>query len=88
MKKFNYTSIDNIEWEIEITYDSPQDTQNTGAEVVYVKSDTEHLRFTYPFQPLGLKFKIEPTTTDSDGNIIYGNLKYGDELVSSFDPEL
>lgn len=87
MKKFNYTSMDNIEWEIQITYDNVQDVNNTGSEVVYVKSDIAELQFTYPFQPLFLKFKIEPTII-IEGTTTYGYLKYNNEIVCSFDPEL
>jgi len=88
MKQFNYKSNDDIEWNITITYDSKQDIINTGNEVVLVQSNDTTLRFTYPFQPVDLKFKIEPTKTDVYGNITYGYLKYDDNVVCSFDPNV
>ena len=88
MKQLNYKGNDDIEWEITINYDNTQDVENTGKEVVLVKSNETSLQFTYPFQPVLLKFKIEPTKTNIDGTISYGCLKYDDKIVCSFDPEL
>jgi hypothetical protein len=90
MKTTKFTDENNVEWDITITYipeHMTHELNTTGNESVRVKSINQELDITYPFIPIGLKFRITPTTT-TDGVKTYGYLSYDGELVCSFDPEL
>jgi hypothetical protein len=90
MKTTKFTDENNIDWDITINYMDElitHELNTTGNEVVRLKSDTQELDVMYPYIPIGLKFRITPTTT-TDGIKTYGYLSYDGELVCSFDPEL
>jgi hypothetical protein len=90
MKTTKFTDENNVEWDIKIHYmdeDITHELNTTGNEVVRLKSDTQELDVMYPFIPIGLKFRITPTTITNDVKT-YGYLSYDGEIVCSFDPEL
>jgi hypothetical protein len=90
MKTTKFMDENNVEWDITINYMDENITtafNTTGNEIVRLKSSITELDLMYPYIPIGLKFRITPTTTN-DGIKTYGYLSYDGEFVCSFDPEL
>ena len=87
MKKLQYTGDDGINWDIEIHYVNTWTGNDEGLEQVIVKSDSFALSFRYGQLPIGTKFNIEPSIIIGE-TTTYGCLKYNNEIVCSFDPEL
>ena len=90
MKTTKFTDENNVEWDITINYMDENITtafNTTGNEIVRLKSIITELDVMYPYIPIGLKFRITPTTT-TNGIKTYGYLSYDGELVCSFDPSI
>lgn len=91
MKQTKFTDENNVEWDITINYmdeNITTDLNRTGNEIVRLKSNIQELDVMYPYIPIGLKFRIQPTTIDNNGNKTYGYLSYDGVLVCSFNPDL
>lgn len=91
MKQTKFTDENNVEWDITINYMDENITtafNTTGNEIVRLKSIIIELDLMYPYIPIGLKFRITPTTIDTNGNKTYGCLKYDEQTVISFDPSI
>ena len=90
MKTTKFTDENNVEWDITINYMDENITTafiTTGNEVVRLKSSIQELDVMYPCIPIGLKFRITPTTITNDVKT-YGYLSYDGQFVCSFDPTI
>lgn len=88
MKTLNYTDNSGIVWEIEIHYTTIKDAENSFNETIILRNNNNFaIAFKYPKKIIGFDFSIVPSLYDENGNAIsYGSLMFGDEIVTSLDP--